>query len=592
MEDLKKQTALRLAQEQQQKQTSYSCESQVVPPLSDQRVAGLGPFVQPQVAPFFNHAVPKAYPYQFEGNASPHGGQPNQPYHQQNLPCKPRIFNDNYSVSGQVGLPVEQMEIRQLSPENVQLAIAPRQDVDLLPIFRSSSSESPWSQVGMQKEHLQRKQKLPHGLTVSELKEMTKARLQAEAAEKAINDRHRDYSFDSHRMSPLDFDSVPETRERAPSRDSYQSNDIMHGGPGSTSSIPSLVQVNQQPRDVSGRQPQLSPLPAAFNNSGSSSAFHQRTDAWESISVASHNSAALSENYGSESVYSSSGVGSVNVQLSESDTFQNPGLLLAGQHQGIGREELSYHSSTHASPNNGNLYYFDAAIGGTRRRAMTSSPRPISIHEDHPIVYGDELRMPSFASPARNALQSRPSGNYSPVRGYGTDECMSLHPGLAPLGGTDLNRPRTFSATALPLRSPDAFEFNRIRANTFSGFSSIPPIEVQLKDKLTDVITESFLRVSHTEFEGSATQNSSFRHGVAAPPGFFPSDVSSNSLNQTPSFSTLGSWGDVQGPRSSLFEADLDNLTETMGSILKLSGLNSDGLEPEGSNNSQFIGFR
>ena len=448
----------------------------------------------------------------------------------------------------------------------------------------------------MQKEQpLQRKQKLPHGLTVSELKEMTKARLQAEAAEKAITDRNRDYggSFDSRRMSPLDFDSVPETRERAPSRDSYHSSDIMHRGQGSTSSIPSLVQVNQQPREVVGRQPQMSPLPAVFHNSGSSSAFHQRTDAWESISVASHNSAGLSENFGSESVYSS-GLGSVNVHLSESDTFQHQGSLLTGQQQGIGREELSYHSSTHTSPNNGNLFFFDASIGGNRRRAMTSSPRPISIHEDRPIVYGDGLRMPSFASPARNALQSRPSGNYPPVRAYGADECVSLHTGLAPLGGTDLNRPRTFSATALPLRSPDSFEFNRHRANTFSGFSSVPPSEGQSTDKLTDVITQSFLRGSHNELEERATHNNAFRIGVAAPPGFFPSEVSSssNALNQTPSFSTLGSWGEVQGSRPSLFETDLDNLTDTMGSILKLSGLNSDGLDREISNNDQYIGFR
>jgi len=223
---------------------------------------------------------------------------------------------------------------------------------------------------------------------------------------------------------------------------------------------------------------------------------------------------------------------------------------------------------------------------------MTSSPRPISIHEDHPIVYGDELRMPSFASPARNALQSRPSGSYSPAHGYGAEECMSLHPGLAPLGGTDLNRPRTFSATALPLRSSDAFEVNRIRANTFSGFSSVPPGEAQATDKLTNVITENFLRVSHNEIEGSVTPNNSFRHGVAAPPGFFSSGISSNAVNQTPSFSRLGSWGDVQGSRSSLFEPDLDNLTDTMGSILKLSGLNSDGLDRESSNNDQYIGFR
>jgi hypothetical protein len=54
----------------------------------------------------------------------------------------------------------------------------------------------------------------------------------------------------------------------------------------------------------------------------------------------------------------------------------------------------------------------------------------------------------------------------------------------------------------------------------------------------------------------------------------------------------MSSWGDVQGSRHSLFETDLDNLTDTMGSILKLSGLNSDGLDRESSGNDQYIGFR
>ena len=50
------------------------------------------------------------------------------------------------------------------------------------------------------------KSKLPHGLTVHELKEMTKARLQSEAAEKS-NDFHEIQAVSRDRVSPLDFDS-------------------------------------------------------------------------------------------------------------------------------------------------------------------------------------------------------------------------------------------------------------------------------------------------------------------------------------------------------------------------------------------------
>lgn len=75
--------------------------------------------------------------------------------------------------------------------------------------------------------------KLPHGLTVQELKEMTKARLQAEAAARheiassQENSPHR-------RLSPIDFDA-PEVRERSMSRDSASlgSESVFSSGIGS-----------------------------------------------------------------------------------------------------------------------------------------------------------------------------------------------------------------------------------------------------------------------------------------------------------------------------------------------------------------------
>lgn len=458
------------------------------------------------------------------------------------------------------------------------------------------------------------KQKLPHGLTVHELKEMTKARLQAEAADIPESGEPRELSIDSRRLSPLDFDSVPEVRERAFSRDSgYNNNHLLHHGPGSTSSIPSMVQVNSQSRDSAfGRQPQVSPLPAGFHNSGTS--FQQpKVDAWESISVASHNSTVVSENYGSDSAYSG-GLGSGYAQPSESDMYIQ-GTPFNGQQRGAAFEEtISYSSSAHASPSNANSL-FDATIGGNRRRAMTHSPRAISIHEDRPILPSDELIMPNnFSSSSRGTLQSRPSSrNFSPVLGLGLDDSyLGQNAGLAPLGGTDLNRTRTSSVTSLPLSSHGALEFNRDRANSFSGFSTGQPRADGLTDSISNALTDSFLRVSQHEAEGSVNHNShAFSEGITAPPGFGSNNIPSTMVgaNHVPAFSQGGpvniarqssfpnTWDEpnqtVVASGSTWFGAQgIEDLANSMGSILKLSGVGSDRPDRERSNTYPHSSFR
>lgn len=427
------------------------------------------------------------------------------------------------------------------------------------------------------------KQKLPHGLTVHELKEMTKARLQAEAADKPDTERQLEIPVDSRRVSPLDFDSVPEVRESAASRDSGFNNNsaFLHHGPGSTSSIPSMVQVGQQPRELSfGRQPQVSPIPTVFQNSSSSlggSAFNQpKADGWDSISVASHNSTAASENYGSESVYSG-GPSSAYGPPSESEFQYIHGNGLPGQYGT---------SSAHASPS-----LFDPAIGGNRRRATTLSPRALSIHEDRPIVHGDELRMPNFTSSSRGTLSSRPSRNYSPVLGL-DDTFLGESAGLAPLGGTDLNRPRTSSATSLPLSSHGALDFNRDRANTFSGFSAGQTRGDGLMDSVSNALTENFLRGSRNDVDN-----------IAAPPGFALNTgplrpraaTEFTGVTQRGSYHNgIDPWGRSQGDNgSSLFASEgIDDLTASMGSILKLSGLGSDRPDRERSNTYPYGAFR
>lgn len=433
------------------------------------------------------------------------------------------------------------------------------------------------------------KQKLPHGLTVHELKEMTKARLQAEAADKPVEQTENE---DNRRLSPLDFDSVPEVRERASSRDSGLNNNgtFLSHGPGSTNSIPSMVQVSQQPRDPNfERQPQVSPLPAGFQSSSSGgSAFHQpRVDASESVSVASHNSAAVSENYGSESMYSggpSSGYGPSN----ESEFQYGIGSGFAGHQAPL---------SAHASPSDGNSYY-DTSIGGNRRRAITLSPRGISIHEDRPIHGG--LRMPNFTSASRATLSSRPSRNFSPVLGLGLDDAfLGQNVGLAPLGGTDLNRPRTSSATSLPIRSHDGLDFNRDRANTFNGFSTGQPRDDGLSESVSNALTDSFLRVSGNESRRAMNRNFGFSDGVSAPPGFTSNSISrSSTAGNFAALAAGGSFGNRQDPwedaaRSSpLFTADgVDDMADSMGSILKLSGVGSDRPDRERSHTYPYGAF-
>ena len=434
------------------------------------------------------------------------------------------------------------------------------------------------------------KQKLPHGLTVHELKEMTKARLQAEASEVPDSSKQWEFSVDTRRSSPFDCDSFPEVRERAPSRDSGYNYNLLQHGPGSTNSIPSLVQVNSHSRDSTfGRQPQVSPLPAGFQTSGS--AFQQnKVDAWESMSVASHNSTVISENFASDSAYSG-GVGSGYAQQRESDVYDQR-LVLAV-------EEISHSSSAQPSPSNAN-FLFETAIGGNRRRAMTHSPRATSIHENRPILQCDDLVMPSnFSSSSRGSLQSRPS----PVLGLGLDDAfLGQNAGLAPLGGTDLNRPRTSSATSLPLSSHGALDFNRDRANTFDGFSTQQPRSDGLTDSISNALTESFLRVSQHESE--APCNPDFTARISVPPGFKSNDVplTMGSANYVAAFSgtepavpntwenptqpggvSAPSWFDVQG---------IDDLANSMGSILKLSGVGPDRPDRERFNTYPRSTFR
>lgn len=262
------------------------------------------------------------------------------------------------------------------------------------------------------------KTKLPHGLTVYELKEMTKARLQSEAAEKS-NEYSDIQALARDRVSPLDFDSGEAMRERAFSRDSSSAGRINNNHVTSYLQhhqvAPKVVQtqLQSQPQMLQTGLHQSSVLgggnvPSNFRVSTS------RNDTWDSTSVASHNSTIYSENLGSETASEVGSFGPTNhrnrsftypaVQcfqpldvsttftsngFKESRSFSNPSPVQASPHRGSGMI--------------GGQSLFNAAVGGNRRRAVTLSPNTGSILEDRPLRYnntdsGDRLEIPNFSS--------------------------------------------------------------------------------------------------------------------------------------------------------------------------------------------------
>ena len=369
------------------------------------------------------------------------------------------------------------------------------------------------------------KHKLPHGLTVHELKEMTKARLQSEAIEKS-NEYADMQAVSRDRVSPLDFDSLEPTRDRTMSRDSSST--------GRINQVASYVQNHQVSTDVI--QTQLQPQsqigfhPNNRLGGAPSSSFRTaalRNDTWESTSVASHNSTIYSDNLGSESASDGGsfahnsnhrnryftypavpGVHSLDVTNSSSTSFgykeaaslSNPSPIQASPHRGAGLI--------------GGQSLFNAAVGGNRRRAVTLSPNTGSILEDTPVRYdsaefGDRLEIPNFSSEFSDTTKLSavlPTQNLN--RGYS--------PVLEQLGlGLDNSYVSSGTETS-----------NIFRSTTIKTGSSLPGI-TQMGSSDQEI---------HRAFPSNTTNNSSvFRSPSAAetkvaapPPGFTTLNASSS----------------------------------------------------------------
>jgi hypothetical protein len=496
----------------------------------------------------------------------------------------------------------------------------------------TTTSQPAAGSVSSDVDSAQAKSKFPHGLTVHELKEMTKARLHAESFEKHDPDSSKGSALEQKRVSPLDFDtSAHEGRECALSRDSAGGNQARPQRlyvSDSMTSIPSMVQVNHPSREQQhlGRQPQMSPLPPGFQNFGpvkpSNSPFgdgtevpgrmdylnlpapnaqrenrvqHPNVDAWETASVASHDYTVVSEYSGMVS-QGAEDMGSI--QFTRSRTYP----AVAGA-----PDTPTSTSAASASPGRS---FFGAAVGGpNRRRACTLSPRGL-IHEDRPHFSGEQLGIPNFSSSTRSGpMLSRARNSYSPV--WPPDNSRFGY-GIGVIGGGSgdaFNRPRTSSTTSLPPISHTAEEFadqGLDRSVPLARFNSNQPLmgNNAIQEEVSSPVAERFLDVPYvsTGRDGPAMYNgasSVFRDvpsfhrpipGLSGGNELVTVEPASSIVN--PVFSRVGSMDSVIEARAiSTWGSSSDeflyssvgvqnsagaeeSLSNDLGSILQLSGVN------------------
>jgi len=494
MEDLKKQTALRLAQENNDHPLHRDINlrqqvGQLYPRnLNSNNYAYSSP---DQLQQF----PPQEQQYFMQQNAGYSGVPSYNPMPPQDQNAMPPGIADNRMV--------ESHQTGHHMPRATQ-PLQPTSAVGLPPNTMYSQHQQPfasYSPDGPPQRSMNRsdsntmKHKLPHGLTVHELKEMTKARLQSEAIEKCpdyaetLQASVAPAAVPRDRVSPLDFEETP-LRDRAMSRDSSTA-----GGRIQNNQVSPYLQNHQVAKTQLQPQSQVGFHQNTVGAPSSSFRPAVRNDTWESTSTASHNSTVYSDNLGSESVSDGSynhssnhrnrsftypaaqGVQSLDISnpssagygYKESRSFSNPSPVQASPHKGAGLI--------------GGQSLFNAAVGGNRRRAVTLSPNTGSILEDRPVRYnsvdtGDRLEIPNFSSglsDTTNLSAAFPAQNlnrgYSPVleqlglgldNSFGTESSNvfrgssikkgSTLPGIAQIGSF------TSTSNADVFRSPSAQE--------------------------------------------------------------------------------------------------------------------------------------
>ena len=462
---------------------------------------------------------------------------------------------------------------------------------------------------------------------------MTKARLQAEAAEKMPCGNSGDRNSNSHVVELEDRDSG--AYDNVQSNYSQQQFSLQGYG-NDPHSLPSHVQPQPMASDLifnGGRQPaQVSPPSPAllgfyptgtsYNDNGYQdqnrvSGNRNRVDSypdsnWDDASVTSRNSTVASDYLGSESAFSS-GVGGGFSQAGDDQSGASLGRTQsypAGYGRSFGTQEMTSRENTPTSvPSPMSTSYFDPSnsLGQNRQRAMTLSPRPglSLLHEDRPVFSEEELAIPSFSSSRhiRQPMPSRSRRSFSPIlqhQSYTSDSMGSFGSGTSVMigGGMYENRPRTSSAVSLPAISHTAEEFaldmnGSSRRSSDTSVVRAAPIQEHASSSLagtTGLLGSSGL---YGSADTLGLVSSVFRNdlgGIPAPPGLdHPSlaplprmePLATRNGNLDGLGSTRGrasTWVagcDLFGSSNStgLYESSAeDTLAGDLASILKLSG--------------------
>eukprot|EP00542_Grammatophora_oceanica_P009413 CAMPEP_0194026076 /NCGR_PEP_ID=MMETSP0009_2-20130614/386_1 /TAXON_ID=210454 /ORGANISM="Grammatophora oceanica, Strain CCMP 410" /LENGTH=640 /DNA_ID=CAMNT_0038664583 /DNA_START=41 /DNA_END=1963 /DNA_ORIENTATION=+ len=433
MEDLKKQTAIRLANEQHLS-TPYNND---VRQPSGREMGAMSPYheLQSYPSPSYGHDSQPQYP------------NPNRTTYTNNDPYGGRIGYGLQGHAPNTGV------VRPQQPQSRGVEVGYQGEGRRSPYSHNSvssgGSASPFAArqevtTQQRKESLNSsKSKLPHGLTVQELKEMTKARLQNEAHEPSDGENAPPGGVQTQAsLGPQDsFGQAPSPPQRSFGSGSLQSSGSRLSAPAAqtlqkTQSAPPGFQSLPSSNSLGSG---MHPDPGASLSRESWTQQSSKAEAWENASATSMNSG--SDYYGSESP-AFSGAGQPTDDFNEV-SFSRSRSYPAGP----GPNDFENASSLGSSSS---FYGAEGSFAGNRRRACTLSPRAglSHLHEDRPLITGfSELSMPSFDS-VRAPLGFRRSGSDPNDNLRGRTYSGGAAPNEMLLSGT-YNRARTSSAPAL-----------------------------------------------------------------------------------------------------------------------------------------------
>mmetsp|Transcript_23660 Transcript_23660/g.55117 ORF Transcript_23660/g.55117 Transcript_23660/m.55117 type:complete len:698 (-) Transcript_23660:452-2545(-) len=616
MEDLKKQTALRLAQEQQQRRlfSGFQQKKERSVPVHEQPYNSTGSYGHR------NDQVPAT---DFGGHSATRLREVGQSVAPPNLEgTDVRQFRPEHGLSAGLPAGTGSAPSGQARGGNVS-ATFPAETQAQPPRYPRSSSVSSMSsasiksnssQLDSSTQHGQAsvKSKLPHGLTVQELKEMTKARLQAEAAERHEHEKQtmtvrfpqqpvtqsyqRNREHASAAQEPMNRES-PQTFVHHQHQLETSSNDMPRvvinkpppglGEPGRGFSNQGVAEYPAPPK--TGHNAPLPTGPPGFQSfpsSGSLSAGGRsqdpthwqqpKVDTWETASVASMNSTVGSEYLGSEPAHPQQAEEPNDISFARSRSYQGVSGYNAG---GIEKQPFES-SSANTTPVSAGASFYDHSGGiiPNRRRASTLSPRPALTHllEDRPLLAGtQDLRIPSFEASARNPLPMRPQSQSE----YGLPEVSNRQRtysgGFMDGYAGAFNRPRTSSAPSVSSFFPGESDAHDLHGLT----SGLRPSN---EDDLPNSVVESVLGGTSLTYRGESDEFGSVLRSAAAN----REGLSGGEHLQQPrgvpqradSSPTLGfdaPWSSVARQPARAHQDNVDTLANGLGSVLKLSGIDS-----------------